>query len=48
MRSLFTILLFLVLVFVPFLNAQIVVEEIEPLEDDDPRLANPRTNLSIE
>jgi hypothetical protein len=54
MRSPLACLLFFVLASIPFLHAQIMIEEIEPLEDDDPRVAaagaasGPRTNLSIE
>lgn len=52
MRSLFTIL-FLFLSFILHVNSQLVIEEIEPLDDDDPRVSGfvpasgPRTNLSI-
>ena len=47
MRTLWPILL---LFLSQFVFAQLVIEEIEPLEDNDPRIRDksPRTNLSIE
>jgi hypothetical protein len=52
MRSPFTIL-FLFISFILHVSGQLVIEEIEPLEDDDPRVSGfvpasgPRTNLSV-